>query len=234
MTISKESKLSKRERTIKKILRVTERLIKEKGYAKVSNNQIAKESGVSIGLLYKYFRWPKYDLNIKPSIREKALLLGKPVIIHELIKNSIFVRGFASIKNEKIKARFEDLQKLSDAQAKSALIDFFLFFIKFHRRKKSIITALEIAYLSDKKIFKNFDLDYFYQDLVDAISSLLVFIGRENDIQLSKLLFNTFNNIVIRHVIFGEITKTDEQLADFLSDLLISYIKSIGGDRLFE
>ena len=234
MSESRVTKISKREKTIKKILRVTEKLIKEKGYAKVSNNEIAKEAGVSIGLLYKYFRLPKSDSKIKPSIREKALLLGKPVIIHEIIKNSSFVRGFASIKNEKIKARFENLQKLSDAQAKSALIDFFLFFIRFHRRKKSIITALEIAYLSDKKIFKNFDLDYFYQDLVDAISSLLVFIGRENDTQLSKLLFNTFNNIVIRHVIFGKITETDEELAEFLSDLLISYIKSMGGDRLFK
>jgi len=234
MNEPKAYKISKKEKTKKKILRVTERLIKEKGYSKVSNNQIAKEAGVSIGLLYKYFRIPEFDSKVKPSIKEKTLLMGKPVIIYELIKNSTFVRGFKSIGKEELKMRFENIQKLTGNDVRDNIIDFFLFFINFHRRKKAIITALEIAYLSDKKMFKNFDLDYFYKDLIDTISSLLVFIGRENDKELSKFLFNMFNNIIIRHVIFGKITESDKKLAGDLADVLISYIKSIGGELLFE
>ena len=218
----------------RKIFRITKRMIKERGYAKVSTNHIAKEAGVSIGYIYKLFEKKDSDASGKPSIRQFPVLKGKPAIIHELIMNSSFIRGFTSIKKEQIKVGFENMQKLSGDDAREKISEIFLLFIEFHRRKKSIITALEIAYLSEKKMFKNFDFDYFYKDLIDTISSLLVFIGKENDAQLSKLLFNTFNNIVIRHVIFGKITETDEQLAEFLSDLLISYIKSIGGDILFE
>ncbi len=229
------NKISKKERTIKKILRVSEKLIKEKGYAKVSNNEIAKKSGVSIGLLYKYFRIPEFDPKL---IKQTALLIGKPVIIHELIKNSRFVRGFTnfsfSLKKEEIMSDFESIQKLSGAGVREKITNFFIFFIDFHEKKEKIIRALEIAYLSENEIFKNFDLDYFYKDIIDTLSRLLIFIGLENDKELSKFLFNMFNNIIVRHVIFGKITDTNEKLAGDLADVFISYVKSKSEEKIFD
>ncbi len=130
---------------------------------------------------------------------------------------------------EEINERIEASQKLSRDEIRPSLIDFFRMFIGFHKRKKETITTLEIAYLSDKKKYKKFkeiDLDDFYKPIIDTIKRTLFFIGRENDELLSKLLFNTFNNIIIRHVIFGKITDRDNQLAEFLADLLLSYLKN--------
>ncbi len=219
MNEPKKKKLGKKERTIKRILRITKRLIKDNGYANVSTNQIAREVGVSIGLIYKYFN------------------KGKPDIVKEIIMDSGFIRGFTGIKLESIKQEIENIQKLSEKPIRELLKTFFRLCIIYTRRMKKIIAALEIAYLSDKGSFKDsdeFDLDDFYKPIIDTISKLLLFIGRENDIQTSKLLFNTFNNIIVRHVIFGKITENDEKLAEFLSKLLISYIKLEGGEHLFE
>ncbi|MFX1328016.1 MAG: TetR/AcrR family transcriptional regulator [Promethearchaeota archaeon] len=54
--MSKKSKRRKtKEESMELIRATTLRLIKELGYAKTSVNNIAKESGINIGLLYRYF-----------------------------------------------------------------------------------------------------------------------------------------------------------------------------------
>ena len=211
-------KITKKDRTIKRILRVTKRLIKDNGYANVSTNQIAKEVGVSIGLIYKYF--------------DK----GKPDIVKKIIMDSGFMRGFTGIKLESINQDLENMQKFSKKPAIELLKTFFRLYIMYTRRMKKIIAALEIAYLSDKRSFKDseeFDLDDFYKPIIDTISKLLLFIGKENDMELSKVLFNIFNTTIVRHVIFGKITETDEKLTNYLADVFLGYIKLEGGDNLF-
>jgi len=212
-----------KEATIKRIINKTERMIKEKGYAKTSTNHIAKAAGVSIALIYKYF----------PN--------GKPDIVQQIRKKSLLFMGITNISDNNLEAVVgsEPTPEIIREKGKR----FLLAFIAYCRRYAFLDNALEIAYLEKKdkeKLLINdekqkledinydtWDYDDFYQPYYDAVSRVLIQIGikdKEKQIKISKLLVNTFISLIRQQVNYENLVDNDEELADFLIDLLEGYV----------
>jgi AcrR family transcriptional regulator len=187
-----------------KIISTTIKLIEKKGYSKISTNHISKEAGVSIGTLYYHFE------------------NGKPDIIKEIIK-----RGYAEFLDE-----FK-LKSLNQENLTLFLHDFLLRYIKQHKENKSLLIAIEMALLSNKELFQ--DLEYVYTELklFPLISKVLLQIGypKKDDIdKISKMLLYSIDTIVHRHVIYGDLVDTDEELVTFLVEFISRFIglKNLG------
>ena len=120
---------------------------------------------------------------------------------------------------------------------------FLLAFIAYCRRYAFLDNALEIAFLEmkDKEKFmrsdekqkleeeddEKWDYDDFYQPYYDAVSKILIQIGiNDKDIQIkiSKLLVNTFTSLIRQQINYENLVDNDEELADFLIDLLQGYV----------
>ncbi len=209
--------------TMKRIINKTERMIKEKGYAKTSTNHIAKEAGVSIALIYKYF----------PD--------GKPEIVQKIRKKSILFSSITNISDYDLKGVIG-----SDPTPEMVIEKgrrFLLAFIAYNRRYAFLNNALEIAFLEKKDKEKlqsedekrkseennqeTWNYDDFYQPYYDAVSKVLIQMGVTDEAwqnKLSKLLVNTFNSLIRQQVNYENLVDTDEELADFLIDLLVGYI----------
>ncbi len=185
--------------TIDRIKRVTLKLIKEKGYAQTRTNKIAELASVNISLIYKYF--PR----------------GKPEILRSLSRDMALDLDthLSSIKS-----------KVPD----EILYEVIMNLIKIHHKDAPIIKAINIAYLSNEQLFQESQEYYkkkkplgppFMSKVLDKMGLLI-----KGDLyKLSGLLLRLIDNILHRHVLFGNIVKTDEELASFLTELILGYIK---------
>ena len=212
-----------KEATIKRIINKTERMIKEKGYARTSTNHIAKAAGVSIALIYKYF----------PN--------GKPDIVQQIRKKSLLFMGIMNISDHNLEDMLGSELNPEIIREKGKL--FLLAFIAYCRRYAFLDNALEIAYLEkkDKEKFMTtdekqelnendeiWDYDDFYQPYYDAVSKMLIQIGikdKTKQIKISKLLVNTFSSLIRQQLNYENLVDNDEELADFLIDLLVGYVR---------
>jgi len=200
MSQTKRKKRNK-QLTIDRIKRVTLKLIKEKGYTQTKTNKIAELACVNIALIYKYF--PK----------------GKPEILRSLSKDMSLDLDthLANIKSE-------DPQEI--------LYDVIMNFIKIHHRDAPIIKAINIAYLSNEQLFQ--ENQEYYRKVKPLgppfMSKVLNKMGlpiKGNLYEISGLLMRLLDNIIHRHVLFGNIVRTDEELANFLTTLILGYINQI-------
>ena len=209
-----------KEATINRIINKTKKMIKEKGYALTSTNHIAKEAGVSIALIYKYF----------PS--------GKPEIVQNITRRSFFfsIINSTSDYDSEIVIGEDPSPELLLEKAKRFLIAY----IAYNRQYAFLNNALEIAYLEKKDKLKNkqkfedsdvinesWDYDDYYKPYYEAVIKVLVIIGITDEVEqikMSKLLVNTFNSIIRQQINYENLVDTDEELADFLIDLLVGYV----------
>jgi AcrR family transcriptional regulator len=194
-----KDKKGKKEASINKIIEATMRLVNKKGYIKVATNHIAKEAGISIGLLYKYF----------PE--------GKPAIFSEIARrSSAEILGTVNLK------------ELTEQNLPKILKPFLLEYIKRHRETASLVTAMEMAFLSNKEVFRNYEEIFTVKlNIIPLISQILVKIGFSNARnleELSKMIFHTLDCLVHRHVIFSYLVESDEVLVDYLIDLILGFL----------
>ena len=185
----------------KEIIDTTIRMIREKGYNKISTNHIAKEARVSIGTLYYHFE------------------NGKPDIIKEIIKS-----GYGEFLDE---TRFKDL---TIENLPNFLKMFFTQYIKQHRENISLIEGFEIALLSEKDLFN--DMEYIRNELrlYPLFSNVLKQLGypdKENIDKISKFLLSCIDSTIHRHVIQENVAENDEELVEFLVELLLRFVKAI-------
>jgi AcrR family transcriptional regulator len=110
------------------ILASTKRLIEDEGYERVTIRDIAKESGVSVGLIYKYF----------PG--------GKPEIVREI--GMRFVTELTAAGRPE-SVDFEDFSGF--------LKGFFTANLAYYRNNRRFLSALAIATITDQKIFEGFE-----------------------------------------------------------------------------
>ena len=106
--------------------------------------------------------------------------------------------------------------------------------INQHRKHSSLTTALSIALLSDQDLFDELETSRIlgHWDLVPIISNNLLRFGSiqpEKRARVSMLLFLIIDDLIHRYTIFPTGTlkserMTDEDLVDFICELVFKYI----------
>ncbi len=188
---------------VDRIIEATRRLIEEKGYIATNTNRIAEAAGVSVGLIYKYFPNGKGDIAYEISLR-----------YHSAIVNAISFKSAAEITERAFRDR---------------LVTILLNWIEQHREKIQFIRAMDFAMLINPALFKG------YADIVRKAAEkgqLLLWPKDTSGIKIGELkkltlaLFHTVESVVHRHLTSMEVCKTDEQLAEFLADVVLGVTSS--------
>ncbi len=183
------------------IIDTTIQMIQEKGYNNISTNHIANKAKVSIGTLYYHFE------------------NGKPDIVKELVK-----QGYAEFLND------VNLKNLTLERLPEFLKSFLNQYLEQHRQNKLLIIALESAFLSNRKLFQDFEYIQNELKLVPIISKVLRQLGypnKENLNKISKFLLYSIDSIIHRHVISEDKLITDEDLVNNLAKLVFRFIKYV-------
>ena len=216
--IEKVDKRGNKELSIKKIIKATEELIEQKGYLDVKIRDIAEKSGVSIGLIYKHFA--EYDDN------KNLIYEPKPKIIIEIMKRNPIFRGISSINED----RLNQILNLPSEAFVKAVRRVFLAIIETHRKQAIFGPAVESAMQSSKELYAElYELSNSNMDLIPVISRILKKFNypEEKLKQRSELFIQTVDSLIHRHTFYGEIVDTDEELADYLTEL---FLKLVGFD----
>jgi AcrR family transcriptional regulator len=182
-----------------KIIETSIRMIQEKGYNKFSTNHIAKEAGISIGTLYYHFE------------------NGKPDIIKEIVR-----RGYAEFLDE------TNLKNLTLEKLPQFLKLFLNRYLEQHRKNESLLIALETTFLSNRKLFQDYEYIQSELKLVPLISNVLRRIGyedKENLDEIGKFLLYLIDSIIHRQVMYGDLLIKDVILVKNLTEMILRFIK---------
>ncbi len=185
-----------------RIIQISIQMIQEKDYNKITTNHIARKAGVSIGTLYYHFE------------------NGKPDIIKEIVR-----RGYAEFLDE------INLSNLTIETLPDFLKAFLKRYLEQHKENKSLLVAIEMAYLSNRKVFQDFEYIQNELKLVPLISRVLKQLGypdKEDLEGISKFLLYSIDSIIHRHVICEDLLIKDEELVKTLSEMIFRFIKFSG------
>ena len=205
----KVDKRGNKELSIKKIVKATEEVIEKKGYRDSKIKDISEKADVSIGLIYKYF--PK----------------GKPEIVIEVMKRSPIFRGISAISED----RMNQMLSLPPEAFVKAVRRVFIAIIETHRKQAKFGPAVERAMQASKELYAElYELSNNNMDLIPVISRILNKFNypEEKLEQRSELFIHTVDSLIHRHTFYGEIVDTDEELAEYLTEL---FLKFVGFDR---
>ena len=201
----KVDKRGNKELSIKKIVKATEEVIEQKGYIDSKIKDISKKADVSIGLIYKYF--PK----------------GKPEIVIEVMKRSPIFRGISTISED----RMNQMLTLPPEAFVKAVQRVFMAIIKTHRKQAKFGPAVERAMQSNKELYAElYELSNNNMDLIPVISRILQKFNypEEKLKKRSELFLHTVDSLIHRHAFYGEIVDTDEELAEYLTELFLKFV----------
>lgn len=184
-----------RQGKINHIIKVFFDLVKEKGYKKVSTNLVAKEAGVSIGTIYRYF----------PE--------GKPAIIRE---------QFNEISENFID--YSDVIKIITKNDIEAITRFIKKYLTSHRDSHTLHEAFELAQIESREIFsmngdnlKNY-IKLFLTKAKDSYPILSKIPVK--DAQLAFMAgIDLIDHSVHQHLFYAPIFASDEELIDYLVEL---------------
>ena len=188
--------------TKEKIIAVSLNLIKKKGYDKISTRNIARNVKISDGTLYYHFKKGKISI-LKEIVRRR---IGK------IIPTDIFL----NIKEN----NYEEI-----------LYDFILSLIKDHREDLTFNLAYEQGLLTNKEIFKDLTslFDKSLANITKNLKQLLILKNiEEGELFLKvKIAFDLIEAMIRRHIFLSPIFNTDEELADYLTRIIIYTIFEI-------
>ena len=186
---------------IERIIEATKKMIEEKGYMGTNTNRIAEAAGVSIGLLYKYFPAGKLDIAHEISLR-----------YHSPIADSI---------------QHINMMEITKPGFREKLVHALLDWIEIHRRNAQFIRAMDIATLLNPFLHKGTaemvrktaekGQPFLWPDEASTTN------GPDLK-ELTLLLFHTVESVVLRHVTAMQVCSSDQQLAEFLADIVTSTI----------
>jgi len=199
MSIKKKAR--NKEATIKKIYEIFFKLVLEEGFHKASTNKIAKEAKISIGTLYHHF----------PE--------GKKGIIRKYFENSV-----------ETSFNLEEFKKFNMSNIASVFRQFALNVLRNHKENKAYNIAFRSAILSDESLAQA------HKERVVEISTGIVkelqetsefFKSREKKrlIRSFVFIYNIINAIIYHHIVFMDLFQNDEDLIDYISNLLAFTIK---------
>jgi AcrR family transcriptional regulator len=184
---------------IDSIVETTKKMIEEKGYMETNTNRIAEAAGVSIGLIYKYFPGGKAHIAHEISLR-----------YHSPIADSI-----QSI----------NMGEITKPGFRKKLIHTLLDWIEIHRRNAQFIRAMDIATLLNPFLHKG--TAEMVRRTAEKGQPFLWPEEAPDDAELKELtflLFHTVESVVLRHVTAMQVCDSDQQLAEFLADVVIGAI----------
>ncbi len=203
--MSNQKKGRNKEETIKKIYDTFFKLILENGYHHASTNKIAKGANISIGTLYHHF--PK----------------GKIDIIRNYFDKSV-----------ETTFNLEDFSKFDMNDIQSAFKGFIANVLNEHRRNKGYYMAFRSAIVLDKEL-SNAHKKRVY-DVSNGIVEKLresneIFRSREKErlIRAFIFIYNMINAVIYHHIVFMDLFENDEDLIDYLSNMIaftIRYLSS--------
>jgi AcrR family transcriptional regulator len=199
MSIKKKAR--NKEATIKKIYEIFFKLVLEEGFHKASTNKIAKEAKISIGTLYHHF----------PE--------GKKEIIRKYFENSV-----------ETSFNLEEFKKFNMSNIASVFRQFALNILRNHKENKAYNIAFRSAILSDESLAQA------HKERVVEISTGIVkelqetsefFKSREKKrlIRSFVFIYNIINAIIYHHTVFMDLFQNDDDLIDYVSNLLAFTIK---------
>ena len=186
---------------IERIVEVTKKMIEEKGYVETNTNRIAQAAGVSVGLVYKYFPAGKADIAYDISLR-----------YHSPIADSIQHINMAEITKPGFREK---------------LVRMLLDWIEIHRRNVRFIRAMDIATLLNP--FLHEGTAEIVRKTAEKGQPFLWPGGAStsDDAELEELtllLFHTVESVILRHVTAMQVCNSDQQLAQFLADIVTGAI----------
>ncbi|MHA1602949.1 MAG: TetR/AcrR family transcriptional regulator [Promethearchaeota archaeon] len=185
-----------KEAKIKLIIDTFLDLVEKKGYANVSTNQVAKNAGISIGTIYKYFenKADILDQGFQTSISDFGEMPDFIEMITEHNENKIrsFIQRFLGSH----RAHY----KLNEAIDQATILNQEIFHKFQDNIEKTIRQFATYVSKSDHR-FSNISID-------ELVKALMISI-------------NTIDNIIHQHLFRRKIFETDDNLIEYLTQHFI-------------
>lgn len=182
---------------IKRIKDVFVRLVETNGYDNVTTNHIAKEAGLSIGTVYKYFKGGKSE-----------------------ILKAVFDEEIDSFMDE------EDFPKFLQMIAKidpEGIRQFVTKYYEGHKEYYVYHMAYDHAIATDKELFKTFqnEIKYTIRDVIPYAKKLpeLANVDDEVIFQTIFIATNTVESLVHQQLFYAPFFDEDEEFIDYLAKL---------------
>ena len=171
-------------------------LVLEKGYGKTSTNRVAEAAEVRIGTLYRYF----------PE--------GKADIIRKYFETSV-------------ETTFElgEFEKFDMSNIASVFSGFVTNVLKNHKENKAYYIAFRSAILSDEGLMQAHKerVVKISTDLVNKLRETSEFFKSREKARLIRgfaFIYNIVNALIYHHIVFMDLFEKDEDLIDYVSNLL--------------
>ncbi|MHA1931164.1 MAG: TetR/AcrR family transcriptional regulator [Promethearchaeota archaeon] len=188
---------------IEKIYDVFFDLVLKRGYDKTSTNNVAEAAGLSIGTVYRYF----------PE--------GKKDIIRNYFEKSV-----------ETTMEIEDFKNLDPNNIPSAFRGFISNLLRNNYANKGYNLAFRSAILSDKNL-----LDAHNKRVFDISKGFVKTLRNSNEFFKSReeerlirgfvFIYNLSNTIIYHHIFFMKFFEKDEDLIDYLSNLMFFTIQTL-------
>jgi len=182
------------------IKRVTMDFLKERSYMEVSINKIAEASGINISQIYRYF----------PN--------GKPDIL-------------IAIGNDTVQEGTPDPDLPEHQDPRAYLSSLIRFYVETHRKNRAVLSSLQAVFLSyPETVRKDAEaIDTGGSDF-SAIETFVERFGVRDAPEkkaVARRIFHLLDTMIHRQILETKVTPSDEELANFLADVVIAYLKSL-------
>jgi len=202
--IMQEKKFTRnKQEKIDKIFDIFFDLVLKKGYDKTSTNNVAEAAGLSIGTVYRYF----------PE--------GKKDIIKKYFEISV-----------ETTMEIEDFKNLEPNDIPSAFRGFISNLLRNNYANKGYNLAFRSAILSDPNLLKAHN-----KRVLDISKGFVKILRKSNEFFKSReeqrlirgfvFIYNLSNAIIYQHIFFMKFFEKDEDLIDYLSNLMFFTIQTL-------
>jgi AcrR family transcriptional regulator len=185
-------------RSIARIKQSTLQLFEKRGYAGTTMSAIAKEADVNIALVYRYFPRGKIDI---------ILAVGADIL-------------------EQVQTGFD----VSPSQTpRDALRSLVRQMIDTHRKHKTLLKAMKVEFLSKKDVYEEEEFAILTGGVEAPLgfSKLITALGFKdvaNPEEVGRRVFHLIDGLIHRHVLIVRIDEDDDRVAEFIADLVLSYL----------
>jgi AcrR family transcriptional regulator len=199
--MEKQKKFSRnKQEKINSIYDTFYRLLNEIGYDKITTNLIAEVSNVSIGTIYRYFPGGK----------------------------SSIIKGTLEHTSDKI-FDIDDFNSMNERNLPEILEHIIHKHLRVHRENYQYHLAVNQAVLSNKELFKDYgdNINQLMEIITQEIQETNDFFKTVSKNSLKNTLvvvFNTLEALIDRHLFITPIFPADEELVQFLKEILITII----------
>ena len=202
--IMQEKKFTRnKQEKIDKIFDIFFDLVLKNGYDKTSTNNVAEAAGLSIGTVYRYF----------PE--------GKKDIIRKYFEKSVETTMV-----------IEDFKNLETNDIPSAFRGFISNLLRNNYVNKGYNLAFRSAILSDPNLLEAhnkrvFDISKGFVKILRKSNEFFKSSEEERLIRGFVFIYNLSNAIIYHHIFFMKFFEQDEDLIDYLSNLMFFTIQSL-------